>query len=156
MLSGDLRRFMGSPSPVLRLETVHGCVAEELLGPLQAGSRDVPGCSRAALQRPDTTTMGSLEGMINIGSSQWLSERFSDFPTAVQCVSGEGGLAAGCPWPPALSAAGSSCITRVSVGLQSCCSLGVPTGVTLSQISLYSSCGLGGNRLAGAMELGSS
>lgn len=99
-----------------RAEAVHVCVAEEPLGPLQAGSRDVPGCSRAALQRPDTTTMGSLEGMINIGSSQWLSGRFSDFPTAVQCVSGEAGLAAGCPWPPALSAAGSSCITQSECG----------------------------------------
>lgn len=70
------------------------CVTEELLG-----SRDVPGCSRAALQRPDTTTMVSLEGMINIGSSQWLSGRFSDFPTAVQCVSGRQDWQLGVPGP---------------------------------------------------------
>lgn len=108
---------------------MHVCVAEELLGPLQAGSRDVPGCSRVALQRPDTTTMGSLEGMINIGSSQWLSGRFSDFPTAMQCVSGEAGLAAGRPWPLALSVAGSSCITQSEYGAAELLQPGVPTGV---------------------------
>lgn len=37
-----------------------------------------------AVRRPDTTAMGSVEGMINIGSSQWLSGRLTDFPTAVQ------------------------------------------------------------------------
>lgn len=108
---------------------MHVCVAEELLGPLQAGSRDVPGCSRVGLQRPDTTTMGSLEGMINIGSSQWLSGRFSDFPTAVQCVSGEAGLAAECPWPLALSVAGSSCITQSEYRAAELLQPGVPTGV---------------------------
>jgi len=51
----------------------------------------VPGCSRATrlemlivVGRPDTTAMGSLGGMINIGSSQWLSGRLAAVPTAMQ------------------------------------------------------------------------
>lgn len=105
-----VRRLGGSPS--LGLEAVRALPRVCGRGALGSSARGKRRCSwflavaellglkmPIAVQRPDTTTMGSVEGMINIGSSQWPSGRLTDFPTA----SAEAGLAAGCPWPLALT-----------------------------------------------------
>lgn len=58
---------------MLRLETVHVCVAEELWGPLQAGSRDVPGCSSSEARH-------HYDGLPGRNDKHWI------FPVAVREV----------------------------------------------------------------------